>query len=170
MRRYRLVRSAVAVTVSLTLGGCVTMARQQDGATFGNDYAELTFVLGLEDTVGLGTATTQEYRISAEQDFDSARRVTFFNWVNKEPEQFLVPVGEPVHVFAQITGLWGAPGITSSGSNTCLNITRLVPRPNTRYRIEQRGEATQGCLLAIVDAATGAVSPEAEMVRFPIDK
>jgi hypothetical protein len=164
------VRVFLAGLAALSLGGCVSMARDPAGAVLGPDFAELTFRLGVEDTVGLGSATVQEYRIGASRDQAQARTARIFTWAHKDPRSLLLPVGQPVHAFAELRGYWGAPGITHNGSNTCLNISVFTPQPGARYDVMQVGEPTITCRLQIIDMATGAPPAGLEVITFPPDK
>lgn len=160
-------RGALALLASAALAGCVSMARQPDGAVLGTDFAEATFRLGVADTVGAGRATVQEYRIGTNRDQAQARTVRIFTWANKDPRVLLLPVGQPTYVFAELRGLWGAPGITDNGTDTCRNISVFTPQPGARYEVMQAGEPTIACVLRIDDVATGAPPTGLEVLTFP---
>lgn len=150
----------------LALGGCVSMARDPAGAVLGPDFAEVTFRLGIEDTVGLGSATVQEYRIGPGRDRAQARTARIFTWAHKDPRSLLLPAGQRVHVFAELRGYWGAPGISHNGSDTCLNMSAFTPQPGARYDVMQVGEAAVTCRLQIVDLATGTPPQDLEIGTF----
>lgn len=149
--------------------GCVTLAKSPEGATFGADYAEATFEMGVGDSVGLGHATTQEYRIGDVEAFEDAVTVKIFTWAAKKPSVLLVKVGEPVTIFGQMDRMFGAPGISASGNNWCTNGSRFTPRANTRYQIVQTGDARVGCVLTITESGTGKIPDDLEPILFPIE-
>lgn len=148
------------------LGGASRPFAPKD-ARFGPDYAEVVFELGVTDTVSMGSATTQEYRISETEDWDAGRFVKLFTWAAKKPKTLLLPVGKPIYVFGQMDRMFGAPGLTSSGNNKCLNGSYFTPQPNVRYRVKQTGSPFGPCTMAVIDAATGAAPEDLRIVLFP---
>jgi hypothetical protein len=160
-------KACVLLGVSVALAGCVTRAQIPNGATAGADYAAATFELGITDTVGLGNATTQEYRIGDTQDFKQSAQVKIFTWVSKSPKEFLLRTGRTVFVFSKVDRSYGAPGISASGYNTCKNISSFAPQPFARYRVVQTGDAFNRCELQIIDLATGKRPDDLKMVLFP---
>lgn len=153
--QMRVCKAGLAALAALLLAGCAAGYRAPPGAALGEQYAELTFELALTDMVGFGTATTQAFAIGEGPLEAEAQAVRIFTWAHKDPKTVLVPANRPLHVFARMTGLWGAPGITSSGSNWCRNVSQFTPRPNARYRVSQVGQETVACRLIILDAVTG---------------
>lgn len=137
------------------------------GAKFRPDNAEVVFELGVADTVSLGSATNQQYRVSEIEDWDSGRFIKLFTWASKKPKTVLLPAGKPVYVYAQMDRMFGAPGITTSGNNGCMNGSYFTPQPNTRYRVKQTGSPYGPCFLSITDAVTGAEPQDLRKVMFP---
>jgi len=160
------VRGAFVLLVASVLAGCAAGYRPPPGAALGADYAELTFELALTDMVGFGSATTQRFAIGTSPDETQGQGIRMFTWAHKDPKVILVPSGQPLHVFATMTGLWGAPGVTHSGSDSCRNVSLFTPRANTRYRVSQVGEPTEGCRLRVIDAATGTEPDDVSRIRF----
>ncbi len=157
---------ALGATVALTAcNGSATFAPK--GASFGADYAELVFELGVTNTVSLGSATNQQYRISDTASWDAGRLVKIFTWAAKSPKSVLLGAGKRIYVFGQMDRMYGAPGVTSSGNNYCLNGSGFTPQANTRYRIVQTGSAYGECKLAITDLTTGKEAAGVEPVLFP---
>lgn len=167
----RIVKSAnsraAAALVALACAGCAGSAPVPKGAVFGPQFAEATFELGLTDTVGFGVATTQEYRVGASADFERAGIVKIFTWAAKKPAPHLLEAGKPVIVFAKMNRMTGAPGITSSSEAWCINRSRFTPAPATRYRVVQRGVATEGCTLSVVETETGRPPEGLEVLPYP---
>lgn len=146
--------------------GCAGQVRSPEGATLGSEYAELVFALGVADTVSATAATTQEYRLGSTAKFAEARTVKIFTWAAKQPAAVLVPVRQRTFVYARMTRLFGAPGVSYNGNDWCINGASFLPEPNRRYRIAQRGEAAGVCRLAILDEVTGQEAPGLEPVDF----
>lgn len=136
-------------------------------AALGPDYAELVFELGLEDTVSMGSAKTQEYRISKTDRFHDGQLVKLFTWAARKPKSILHPAGRRIFVFGRMNRLFGAPGISSSGQNWCMNGSSFTPRPHTRYRIVQKGSPYGSCEITVTDLATGLQPQDVERVMFP---
>jgi hypothetical protein len=153
---------------ALMLSGCTGAASfAPKGAALGADYAELVFELGVANTVSLGSATNQQYRISDTASWNDGRLVKIFTWAAKSPKTVYLAAGKRVYVFAQMDRMYGAPGITSSGNNTCLNGSAFTPQANTRYRIVQVGSAYGACNLAITDLTMGKEAEGVDQVLFP---
>ncbi len=159
-------RLALLVASALLLTGASSPFAPK-GATFGPDYAELVFELGVTDTVSLGSATNQEYSISQTADWATARLVKLFGWAAKKPKAVLLPAGKQVHVVAQMDRLSGAPGVASWANNKCLNVSAFTPQPSTRYRVRQTGSPFGACYLAIIDVATGREPQDVKKIVFP---
>ncbi|MBA4009849.1 MAG: hypothetical protein C0511_18990 [Hyphomicrobium sp.] len=157
---------AAAALLALACGGCVASAPVPKGAVFGPQFAEATFELGLADTVGFGVASTQEYRVGPSAEFEEAGVVKIFTWAAKKPTPHLLEAGKPVVVFAKMNRMTGAPGITSSSDAWCINRSRFTPAPATRYRVVQRGIATEGCALSVVETETGRAPAGLEVIPF----
>jgi hypothetical protein len=167
--KRNLLKAGLIFGAALTLGGCSGAASfSPKGASFGADYAELVFELGVANTVSLGSATNQQYRISDTASWNAGRLVKIFTWAAKSPKTVLLGAGKRIYVFAQMDRMYGAPGITSSGNNTCMNGSAFTPQANTRYRIVQTGSAYGACNLAITDLTTGNEAEGVEPVLFPI--
>lgn len=163
------VRHVIAIMVAgclLTAGLGAAKPFAPKGAILGPDYAELTFELGLDDTVSMGSAKTQEYRISPSDRFDDGKTVKMFTWAAKKPKTILLPAGKQTHVFARMTRLFGAPGITSWGNNWCVNGASFTPQAGTRYRVMQKGSPYGACTLSIMLADSGQQAPGQEPVLF----
>lgn len=161
-------RSVSAFCFAAAIAGCAGGASfAPKDAVLGPDYAEAVFELGVADTVSLGSATTQEYRISDTDQWEEGRLVKIFTWAHKSPKVLLLGADKRVYVFARMKRIYGAPGITSSGDNWCMNGSAFTPRPNTRYRIQQTGSAYGACTLTIIDAAAGEEPADVEQVLFP---
>ncbi|MEP1422461.1 MAG: hypothetical protein ABJK59_11880 [Erythrobacter sp.] len=150
----------------MLLSGCVTIAKSPDGAVFGEDFSELTFEMGVTDSVSLGSATTQEYRIGDVAQYSDGVVTKIFTWASKSPKTLLVKAGERTAVFAQMDKKYGAPGFSPTTNNYCTNGSRFTPQPNTRYRIIQTGDAAVGCVLKVTDSETDRVPDDLEKVLF----
>jgi hypothetical protein len=163
--------SAFPRTLALLLGvactGCVTSASVPKGAAFGPDFAEATFEMGVKDSVGFGHATNQEYRVGDVARIEDADVVKIFTWAAKKPKPFLLQAGKEVTVFAKMDRTTGAPGITSTTDNWCINASRFTPAPATRYRVVQKGSAFGSCELTVVEAQSGRVPDGLEVILFP---
>jgi len=155
---------SLGCAISLVLAGCVTTAREQKGAAFGVNYAEATFRLGIDDTVGFAEATSQEYLIGNYADRNSPGRVTLFTFLNKEDKPFLLPAGEKIFVFANLSTQKGSAGYLYA-EDYCRNASIFTPLANTRYDIVQSRVADQGCMLTVVEAETGAPPADLEQIR-----
>jgi hypothetical protein len=165
----KLSRLGLSFSTALALYGCVgTASFAPKGAALGADYAELVFELGVANTVSLGSATNQQYRISDAASWNAGRLVKIFTWAAKSPKIVLLGAGKRVYIYAQMDRMFGAPGITSSGNNTCMNGSAFTPQANTRYRIVQTGSAYGACNLAITDLTTDKEAVGVEPVLFPI--
>jgi hypothetical protein len=157
----------LAVLLSVACAGCVTSASVPKGAAFGPDFAEATFEMGVKDSVGFGHATNQEYRVGEVARIEDADVVKIFTWAAKKPKPFLLQAGKEVTVFAKMDRTTGAPGITSTTDNWCINASRFTPAPATRYRVVQKGSAFGSCELTVVEAQSGRVPDGLEVILFP---
>jgi len=159
-------RLLLLVAGASLLGGASRPFAPKD-ARFGPDYAEVVFELGVTDTVSLGSATNQQYRISETEDWDAGRFVKLFTWVSKKPKTLLLPAGKPIYVFGHMDRMYGAPGLTNSGNDGCMNGSYFTPQPNTRYRVKQTGSPFGPCTLSINDVVTGVEPQDLRKVLFP---
>lgn len=157
----------VALLLGVACTGCVTSASVPKGAVFGPDFAEATFEMGVVDSVGFGHATNQEYRVGDVARIEDAGVVKIFTWAAKKPMPFLLQAGKEVTVFAKMDRTTGAPGITSTTDNWCINASRFTPSPATRYRVVQKGSAFGGCELTVVEAQSGRVPEGLDVILFP---
>lgn len=157
----------VLLLVSVALVGGAGNPIAPKGSQFGPENAEVVFELGVTDTVSLGSATNQQYRVSETEDWDAGRFVKLFTWAAKKPKTVLLPAGKPVYVYAQMDRMFGAPGLTSSGNDGCMNGSYFTPQPSTRYLVKQTGSPFGPCYLSIIDVATGTEPQDLRKVLFP---
>jgi len=158
---------ATAALFALACAGCVTSAPVPKGAMFGPEFAEATFEMGVADSVGFGHATNQEYRVGDVARIEDAGVVKIFTWAAKKPMPFLLQAGKEITVFAKMDRTTGAPGITSTTDNWCINASRFTPAPATRYQVVQKGSAFGACTLTVVESETGRVPVGLEVILFP---
>lgn len=147
---------------AIALSGCVSYASVPDGAVFGIDYAEATFTLGVNETVGFGSATVQEYRLSATPDYHDGETVKVFTWAAKDPKTHLLQAGENIYIMARMRDL------AMSNSISCTVGSSFTPQANTRYNVYLR-RLSHGCRLEIREQDTGREPADLERVRFPVE-
>ena len=151
---------AALILSSMLLAGCVSYAKTPAGATFGKDYAAAEFRLGVDETVGLGSATVQEYRISETASYDDGQTVKIFTWAAKEPKTHLMEVGKNTYIFAQMRD------IGTSVDHFCTAGSSFTPQADTRYDV-YLSRTNPGCLLEIKERESGNDPADLERVRYP---
>lgn len=150
------------VSISILLSGCKTISDIPKNAALGEDYAEITYKKGYENS-GLGNASNQFYTKAYDDTCASVSGGAKFYSLTGNKETALFKVNKRTIIYALTNNIqYDGPAPVNGvrlAQRSCANKIAFTPKANNRYTIVQRRQNAGACVLEVTD----------DNGRYPVD-
>lgn|GEM_PF-3010685 len=145
---------ASVVGVYILLSGCTTISDIPKNAALGEDYAEITYEKGYENS-GLGNASNQFYSKAYDDTCASVSGGAKFYSLTGRKETVLFKVNKRTIIYAMTNNIqYDGPALVNGvqlAQRSCANKIAFTPKANHRYTIIQRRQNAGACVLEVAD-------------------